>query len=157
MCYFLEYIWIFFPFSFVLFFIFIEKKVPSPQRERRSQMFWRGEERGMRRGEQMGGGGERRRRGGGRGSIFLSSLSRSFSLHQCGASLWHTSVMRKIPPACLVSGRWRWPVWVPPVCSCPRPSSSSGTPATSRGRRQTRRPLLLPLSPLMTERNRELK
>lgn len=49
-----EYIWIFF-FFFVLFFIFIEKKVPSPQRERRSQVFRRQEERGMRRGEQMRG------------------------------------------------------------------------------------------------------
>lgn len=97
-CYFLEYILIFF-FFFVLFFIFIEKKVPCPQRERRSQVFWRGER------------DDERRADGGRGGRTLGALeypsffSHSFSLPLCGASLRHTSVMRKTPPACLVSGR----------------------------------------------------
>lgn len=83
MLFFLEYIWIFF---FLLFFIFIEKKVPSLQRERRSQerrsqVFWRGEERGMRRGEQMKGGAtKKRRRQGLRVSFSLLSLALSLSL-----------------------------------------------------------------------------
>lgn len=84
--------------------------------------------------------------------LSLFSLSLFLSPSVCGASLWHTSVMRKTPPACLVSGRWRWPVWAPPACSCPRPSSSSCTPATSPGRQQTKRPRLLPLSPLKKDR-----
>lgn len=84
-CYFLEYIWIFFPvfFFFVLFFIFIEKKVPSPQRERRSQVFRRVEKRGMRRGEQMKGGATEKRRRAGRGfrvSFPLLSLPLSLFL-----------------------------------------------------------------------------
>lgn len=41
------------------------------------------------------------------GSEYLSLFSVSLFLSPsvCGASLWHTSVMRKTPPACLVSGR----------------------------------------------------
>lgn len=73
----------FFSFFFLSsFFVFIEKKVPSLQRERRSQVFWRREERGMRRGEQMRGKRRRRRGAGGRGLEYLSlfSLSHSFSL-----------------------------------------------------------------------------
>lgn len=37
--------------------------------------------------------------------LSLFSLSLFLSPSVCGASLWHTSVMRKTPPACLVSGR----------------------------------------------------
>lgn len=157
MCYFFRIYLDFFSFFFCPLFHFHWKE-SSKSAERKalsSVLERRGERDEERRADEVAGG--RWGRGEGQGIIFLSSPSRSFSLHQRGASLWHTSVMRKIPPACLASGRWRWPVWAPPVCSCPRPSSSSGTPATSRGRQQTRRPLLLPLSPLMTDRNGELQ
>lgn len=100
MCYFffLEYIWIFF--LFCPLFVFIEKKVPSPQREMRSRVFGRGERDKEKRADEC------REEEEGRGLEYLSlfSRSRSFSLPRCDASL-SRSVMRKIPPACLVSGR----------------------------------------------------
>lgn len=91
MCYFLEYIWIFFfrfLFFFVLFFIFIEKKVPSPQRERRSQVFRRVEKRGMRRGERMKGGNNGEEEEGGQGGLeYLSLFSLSLLLSSWCVSL----------------------------------------------------------------------
>lgn len=98
--FFFEYIWIFFFFFFVLFFCLfsLKRKSAGPQRERRSLVL--GEERGTRRSEQTSVG---RKRRDGVQSIFLSSpaLARSLGVMR----LCHGSVMRKIPPACLVSGR----------------------------------------------------
>ena len=71
-------------FFFPLFHFHWKEKFQSPQRERRSQVFWRREERGMRRGEQMRG--KRRRKRGGQGregvrvSFSLLSLVSSLSL-----------------------------------------------------------------------------
>lgn len=103
--FFLEYIWIFFSF-FVLFFLFVclfssKRKSPGPQRERRSRVFWRGERDTEKRADEC------REEEEGQGLEYLSlfSRSRSFSLPRRDASLCHGSVMRKIPPACLVSGR----------------------------------------------------
>lgn len=78
----LEYIWIFFLFC-PLFFVFIEKKVPSPQREWRSRVSGRGERDKEKRADEC------REEEEGRGLEYLSlfSRSRSFSLPQRGASL----------------------------------------------------------------------
>lgn len=67
----------FFVLFFLLLFVFIEKGVPSPQRERRSRVFGRGERDKEKRADEC------REEEEGRGLEYLPLFSRSFSLSLC--------------------------------------------------------------------------